>query len=55
MKRNQLWIAGAILVGLAAGCSGNSSSPAKSAVPPPKAGDQKAAATKSGLEIPPPP
>jgi hypothetical protein len=57
MNLIQRWIAGALLVGLAAGCS-NSPSPSAPKAPAlaaSKAGEQKSAASKSGLEIPPPP
>jgi hypothetical protein len=54
MKLDRRWIVGALLLGLAVGCSRCPSSPTNVAAPPPKAGDQKAPATRTGPENPPP-
>ena len=60
MKRTILFAAStALVVGLAVGCSGNSSSSAnKVGTPsngPPKAGESKGNVGKGGIENPPPP
>jgi hypothetical protein len=60
MNRSK-WIAASLMVllGLAAGCSGSSSTSAPKAAGtnsgPPKGGEPKANSAKSGIENPPPP
>lgn len=60
MNRSK-WIAASLVmvIGLAAGCSGSSSTsaqkPAGTNAGPPKGGETKTNAAKSGIENPPPP